>query len=103
MLYMAIPYQYILGMMIDKYFNEKRFINCNISDDHAQEIHDLTNTNKQNGRQNTEKLLLEQVNEIVADRLNECVDKVIEIDNDDEKYKEMLLPPIFKDNKYDGS
>ena len=42
-----------------------------------------------------------KVREIVGDRLNECIDRVIEIDKDDNLYKQTLMEPLFKDNMMD--
>eukprot|EP01083_Nonionella_stella_P176743 619226_1 len=89
--------------MADTYFNEKRFINCNVSDEDAQKLSRLTGENKKNHVKNDEGMLLKQVDEMVGSRIDECVDRVIEIDQNMDKYKAMLLEPVFKDNIYDGS
>lgn len=98
----AIPI-YFGDDMASTYFNEHRFINCNISDEHGLVLRELTNKNKKGGIMNNEQNLLRQLKEIIGERLNECVDRVMEIDADDEKYKEMLLQPLFKNNQYDKS
>merc|ERR1712129_483060 len=89
--------------MAGKYFNDGRFVNCNISDEHGDILKSLVNDNKKKGIEVKEKRLLTQLREIIGDRINECIDRVVEIDKDDEKYKEMLLQPLFKNNEYDKS
>ena len=89
--------------MIDTYFNIKRFINCNISDQDAKKLKDIKKEFKDNNIELIEDNIMPEVREIVGDRLNECIDRVIEIDKDDNLYKQTLMEPLFKDNKYDGS
>merc|ERR1712130_557071 len=89
--------------MAATYFNERRFVNCNISDDDADILTNLVKENKKKDIESNEKILLSQLRNLIGDRLNECIDRVIEIDEDDEKYKEMLLQPLFKGNKYSQS
>ena len=81
--------------MAASYLNEKRFINCNISDDDAENI------KKVPGK--TETHILDQIRPIIAERLDECIDRVIEVDDDDALYEAMLMEPILPNNQFDGS
>merc|ERR1712129_427740 len=89
--------------MAAKYFNDGRFINCNISNEHGDILDNMVKEYVNKGIEMNETMLLPQVRNVVGDRLNECIDRVVEIDDDDKKYKEMLLQPLFKNNKYDKS
>jgi len=89
--------------MTAKYFNDGRFINCNISNEHGDILDNMVKEYVNKGIEMNETMLLPRVRNVVGDRLDECIDRVVEIDDDDKKYKEMLLQPLFKNNKYDKS
>ena len=89
--------------MVGGYVNEKRFVNCRISDEQSQHIRNLTELNQKIGRINTVDRLSSQIKRIAGRKLDKCVDRVIEIERNKSLYREMLLEPVFKKNVYEGS
>lgn len=87
---------YLGAALAGEFFNDKRFVNCQISVDQADEVRRI---DKNKG----EAVILSQVLKIAKETLTACANRVLDIDEDDVLYQSMLLQPLLFDNELEGS
>jgi len=85
---------------VKKYLNEKRFILCDV--DAAAVLTYPFPGGKSAATKNPEGVI-QFVKDTIGDKLQECVKRVQEVDQDDRLYHEMVTQPILPDNRLEGS
>lgn len=85
---------------IGKLFNEKRFIHCRFSKDLITKIRAQNYEGSNDG-----DVLYRIVRAVdgVEEQLQKCVDRVFEIDEDDNLYRQMLREPVYLNNDFESS
>ena len=87
---------------IGKLFNEKRFVNCRVSKQLITKIRDHDYSESKGKHHN---VLIDMIRAVdgVEVNLQKCIDRVMEIDGNDDLYHQMLREPVFLNNDFDRS
>jgi len=85
---------------VAKYLNPKRFVFCDVD---AAEVLDYRFPDGKQAAENNPEPLINFVKDTIGDKLRECVDRVREIDQNDDLYYQMISEPILPDNRLEGS
>ena len=85
---------------IGKLFNERRFVNCRVTRKLIERIRSVDYKGVEDS-----DVLYHMVRDVdgVETQLQKCVDSVIEIDENDDIYRQMLREPVYLNNDFDNS
>lgn len=85
---------------VHKYFNMDSFIFCNVSDSRILQLRHAGNKFKGN-KKFSDSIMVNYTKTFLHDELENCMQKIIQIDKNDTKYIEMINTPLY--NEYDNS